>query len=273
MLCKSQENQKKEQDMNFTSTLYAWQALVGAIIGASAPFLLWWFTEIRQESKKKKNYLYYLERTVVDQINLIVEAEHTINQFCTEKLETVLSNIKSNPHDAYSIDSVFFPLFSVRALPADINLKSSGSGYIDNKIGQIYSMSADMPHIINDARLQLRETIDINKQIAFSKLNSPMVQKEHYKLNIGEYKKMIQEDILKKNLPLYLKKLVETLIAIREKNRISSITWKLKHDPRWKFYKEKSRYIKAKIQITEKMDKYFAEKVKNQLQIIEKSKI
>lgn len=234
-----------------------WQTLVGAFVGATIPFLLWGYIEWHNKRKKRKEYLYYLQRVIVDQINLLIEVKETTQRFLDLKLKTLLNNIDNNPVSAYSVDTAFFPLFSVRPLPGDVNTTSSDSGYVDNKVAKIYALSKDFPHIIDDIRLQLRETLKTNEKIAFGERNSPEDQKKQFKRNIQGYEKMIIDDLLGKSIPLYFKKLAETLVAVEKKAKMSSIAWRIKFDPRWRFYIKKSSYLKAREQIMDNMDAYF----------------
>lgn len=227
------------------------------IIGSASTFLVTWLIDCSRNKKQKKEYLYYLQRMIVDQVNSLVEVKNTIKRFMDLKLSELLKNIENNPNSAYSVDTIFFPLFSIRSLPEEINMKSSGSGYIDNKVGKIYALSKDLPHIIEDIRLQLRETLEMNQKIAFGKLNSQEVQKEQYKRNILEYQKMIKEEILEINIPLYFNKLAETLVAVREKTNMNFFRWKIKFDPRWKYYFKNADYLKDRKEIMENMDMYF----------------
>lgn len=238
------------------SVIFQWQTLVGSFIGVIAPLLVLFLIEKYKKKRETKDYLYYLERMVVDQINLIIDIKTSINIFIV-RINTLIKNIDENQKDAYSADTIFFPLFSARQLPDSINNKSSGSGYIDNKIAKAYSLSMDLPYIIDDLRLQLKETLEMNNRIVFNKLNSAEVQKEQYKRNILEYKRILEDDFLDKNIPLFLEKFVEVLVAIRKKEKISPISWKLKFDPRWKFYFKKNDFKKAQEEIISDMDKHF----------------
>jgi hypothetical protein len=67
---------------------------------------------------------------------------------------------------------------------------------------------------------------------------------------------------------VYLKKLVETLVAVKEKTTSPYMLWKLKFDPRWKFYYRKEDFIKAKNETMETMDAYFKSAVDKQIEEI-----
>lgn len=250
---------------------YRWQTLLGALIAFTAPFLVLIFAEKMRKRKEKKDYLYFLQRLIVDQINALIEFRHATLNFLESKVGNLLKDIEINPKSVYFVNPVFFPLFSVRSFPDEVNKKGSGSGYIDNKVGVIYALSKDLPLIVDDARLQLRYTLELNMKIAISKLNSSEVQNNEYKRNISEYKRVMEDEILSKVIPLYFKKLAETHIAVKEKISMNFFIWKIKFDPRWKFFVKKRDFIKARKDIVDNMDAYFEPAVKKQLEEIDQN--
>lgn len=253
--------------------LFIWQTLIGSIIGAITPLFILWCAEIYKVRKEKKVYLYYLQRLIIDQINSLIDIRQTTIDFIDNKLDVLVKNIDENGKLVYSVDGIFFPLFSARSLPDDVNHISSGSGYIDNKIAKIYALSKDLPQIIDDLRNQLKDTLDRNEKIVFGRLNVAEVQKSQYKANILEYKKVIVRDLLGINIPIYLRKLVETIVAVEEKTRKSTIRWKLTFDPFFKYYNKKSDYIKARENFMDNMDLYFKTQTDRQLREIEEKVI
>ncbi|MDP2641000.1 MAG: hypothetical protein Q8P39_00450 [Candidatus Yanofskybacteria bacterium] len=58
------------ESVNF-NLVYEWRALIGAFVGAAAPFTLWWFTELYNKTTRREEYLLYLQRHVADQMNMI----------------------------------------------------------------------------------------------------------------------------------------------------------------------------------------------------------
>ena len=78
-----------------------WQTLVGAFLGASAPFLLWWFAEKYRKHIEQIQYLYYLQRMIVDQINLLIDARETVEKFLNQRIKTLITHIDENPSTAY----------------------------------------------------------------------------------------------------------------------------------------------------------------------------
>ena len=239
------------------------------IIGSIVTFFATWLFEKIKSHRDQKQYLYYQYRTIIEQINMIVEVENTIFNFLDNKVTELIKHIEDNPDTAWSADTAYFPLFSVRSLPEKIVMKSSGSGYLDNKISKIYSMSKDLPHIIKDLRFQFEATIKTNERIVYGKLNSPQVQKAQFKRNLTEYECAIRKEMLNKNIPLYIKKLAETAVAIQEKIKIGSLRWKFKFDPRYKFHMSRKTVIKDIENLMRNMDYDFKSKTDNLLDEID----
>lgn len=244
------------------------QFVIGSIVTFIAAYLYGYIKDKKDDKKATKRHLYYLQRLIVDQINLLIDTRCTIVKFIDERIAALLANVDRNPGPAYSVDNFFFPLFSVRPLPDDVNMRTSGSGFIDNKIAKAYALSNDLPHMIEDIRLQLSVTLELNQKIALGKMNSAEVQKEQYKRNIQAFEKMIRDEILGINIPLYLEKLAELHVVLREKTTRRPIVWKIKFDPKWKFYSSRSLYMKARGDIMETMEKYFKSATSKQLEEI-----
>jgi hypothetical protein len=244
---------------------YKWQAFVGAIIGASAPFILWWFAETYRQRRARKEYLYYLEKLLVDQINMINDVKRTIEFFISKRLVELIDNIKANASEAYSLDQAFFPLFSVRALSNEIHSNTTGSVYIDNKVMESYKFSKDIPFMVDDLRQQFTQLLQTNREIGIRKLNPPSIQRQSYIENIEEFRKAVRRDMLEKNIPIYLKKLVETRVALNELSRIGLRTWRLRFDPKYRFYWRKRDFEEARNRSFDNIENFFKARVKYEL--------
>jgi len=229
------------------------------------PFLLWWIAEKYRQSRERKEYLYYLERVLVDQINMINDADQTIRTFLEEKLGELLNNIQSNPSEVYSVDQAFFPMFSLRSLGEEVHLRTTKSSYVDNKIGQSYKLSKDMPLIADDLRRQFSQAIEINKEISFSKSNAPGPQRKMYISNIESFREAVTRDMLEKNIPIYIKTLVETRVALNSLAKMGLRKWRWQFDPRFRFFITQKAYKEAAASNYEKMSAYFVAEVEKQL--------
>ncbi len=235
------------------------------VIGALVTLVATYLFDYIKNRKEQKQYLYFLQRILVDQINNLIEIRHTAISFLDKQLKRLIHNIDSNADSAYSMDGIFFPLFSVHSLPDKVISQSSGSGYIDNKLGQVYLMSKDLPYIINDIRLQLKDTLEKNEKLVLGKMNSPENQKIQYKKNIQEFERLLKEDVLEGIIPPYLKKLVETLVAVEKKSKIGILMWKIKFDPNWRLWIKKKDYYIAKQRIIESLDLHFKNETEKKL--------
>lgn len=252
------------------SILYNWQSLAGSLIGASTPFILWLLAERHKEKQERKKKLYYLQRILVGQINSLLEIKETLNIFSKNSLQYLINELANPKNNNYYLGDVFLPLFSVTAIPEDVNKVSSGSGYIDNRLAKTIALSKDLVHIIEDARHQLNETLKKNETISLAKLNTPIIQNNFHRENIINYKKALEEEIIGKNIPIYLKSLVESLVPIEHKTRIGYIRWKLKFQPEWNFFKNKKSLNKAKEGLYENMSNYFKPLVAEKMEEIER---
>lgn len=209
--------------------------------------------------------MYYLERLLVDQINYLLQSKKTIRHFINTNLETLINDIKSRGEKEFSIDYAFFPLFSVIPINDDIHKINTRSGYIDNKIAKTNQLSREIPQIIKDSRDQFNSTIEINRNLALSKVNPPTTQKNDYIENINNFKKMIEEDLLGQNFSTYLLVLTQTREALNEFRKIGLRKWRLKFDPKYRFFINKKQYGKAKDETFNKIEKYFEQRVQERV--------
>ncbi|MDA1317012.1 MAG: hypothetical protein O3B87_03230 [bacterium] len=251
--------------------IFIWQSLIGSAIGAMSPFLLWWVTDSIRKSKNYYDNLYYLERLIVDQANNVLEAESTIRVFSEVKIKLLIQNIKENNQNSYSGDAEFFPLFSMVSLPDSILNVSTKSGYIDNKIGKLFQLSRDMPHIINDLRKQFSYTIEGNREMVILGKNSPRVQKDQYTKNLENYQLMLEEQ-LEKSFPVFLKVLFQTREALNNLRKIGLQRWRIKFDPRFQFFISNEKYLNAQEMTFERIDRFFEKSVISQLDKIKSKK-
>lgn len=254
------------------NSIKEWQGLIGAIIGASAPFVLWWIVEIYQRRCKHNDGLYLLERYFVDQINTLIETQDTVDKFLCNQLVDLISNVKSHDEKSYSINQAFFPLFSIRPLPIEIHSINTKSGYLDNKVAKVYKISQDMPLIIDDLRRQFEHTLQLNRELCISKLNQPEVQRDSYIENINRYISIVRHELIEQNIPTYLKALVEVRVSLAEIKKIGPMRWRVKFNPKYHYYISKKKYNEDKNFIFENIDTYFKGEVVKSLEEIEKTR-
>lgn len=237
--------------------IYKWQSLIGAAMGAFSAFFLWWFAEGKRKKVEREENISFFHKAVVDQINSLLGSREVIKLFITEKIDGLLLKKRTEGEKTYSVDMAFFPLFSTRPLSDDLQKKGTGSSFVDNKLLRVFFFSQDFPHIIEDIRKQFDRTLDLNKEMAFNKFNTPNDQRSDYIKNLQNYRNIIWDQIIEKNIPIFFKALVECLVAIEELRSIGLLRWKLKFDVKYKFYFNIKKYEKEKRETYERIDSYF----------------
>lgn len=242
--------------------LYEWQTLIGSFLGATTPISIWFLTEWYKKHNNRKKHLYNLEKLLVYNINNLIDARNTINHFISVRLLELVDNIKSRiGEDVYSCDIAFFPLFSIHPPDENILEINTESGYLDNKLIQTIKMSKDFAIAIDDLRQQFMNTIQVNRDMAFSKLNPPKFQNEAYLRNIEEFRNVVKRDIFEKNIKVYMRTIVSTRVALNVFRDLGIIRWRFKFEPHFKYFKNRQDLKKFRDNIYELIDKFLEEKI------------
>ena len=254
----------------FINIVKEWQIFLGALVGYPIPITFWFFAEWYQSLRKRKKNLNYLEKILVNNINKVIDTRKTIKDFIDIRLTKLIENIDyHNKQNIYSVDTTFFPLFSVDPIEENLLRLDIESSYLINKIAQIHSMSNDFALMIDDMREQFRETIQMNKEMAFNKLNSPNFQNTAFKANIEEFRKAVKRDFFEKNIKFYIQILVSARVATSIIRDIGIIRWRSKFSPRFKYFKSSHDLKKFHNETFERIDKYLDDKINLQVQDIE----
>lgn len=211
------------------SVLHDWQDLTGAFIGAIGAFLVWFVANWWEQKRLYKRNIYSLDRMIVDQINMVCDIRNTIAKFLDEKIPEAIKRIEGEAPDAYHIGSVFIPLFSVRPLNDELHGVTTRSGYIDNKLNHCYKYSKDIPYMIEDVRRQLDRALELNEKLSLSRSNSAAQQKKAYVGELKEFSRVMKDEILGINIPVYLWLLAKTNVALTQLCKIGWLKWRFEH--------------------------------------------
>ncbi len=248
---------------------YSWQALIGSFIGAAAPLVIWFFIQRHENIKKRKDNLYYLERLLVFNINLVGDTYRTVNKFINENLQFLMDNVQSHIIDKkYSLDGTFFPLFLSKFVDKNMLRLNTGSSYLDNKLNQVQHMSENFSAGINDLRYQFRELVNNNRVMVVEKMNDPDVQSYIYKKNLEEFVAATRRDLLEINIISYLKFLIKVRAAAIFYKKIGNLKWQMKFSPRYRFFLSRKKYEESLDSIHDNIDKYFDEEAEKEFQLI-----
>ena len=249
-----------------------WQTLLGTIIGASTPVLFWFFIQWRQNHKRNKEDLIYLEKLIISNINNAIDAGETIRDFIDNRLSELLINIeKRNGTDKYSAEYAFFPLFATHPAEGDVLNIHTPSGYLNNKILQIHKMSQDFSFIIDDLRRQFKDTVELNREMVFRQLNGGEAQRIEYRENIKRYIDMIEKDFFDKTLKVYLNVLAQARATVNTIFEIGYFGWSNKFEPHFRYFRNKKELAEFRIKSFYKIDEFLKENVERQLKEFESS--
>ena len=252
--------------------LYNWQTLVGSVVGIILPIMFWYAKELYAEKKEHKKNLIYLEKYLVDATNSAYDTRRTIEKFLNNQLQTLKENIKSRDNNCYSADNAFFPFIGKNFIDYKILSINTKSGYLDNKIALVLRNLKDLTVSIDDSRRQFTHTIDKNERMVFVKLNSPSIQNNMYKRNLEEFKKELQKSILDKNIKTAIYTLTSSRIVLLELIKIGVRKWRRKFvGISFKYFKNKKELNKFKKNTPDRMDKYFKEKINQEIIKMEKN--
>lgn len=252
--------------------LREWQSFAGALIGTTAPISFWFFKERRQLKRKRRQNLYSLEKILVFEINKVISARQNLKGFLDLQLVDLKRGIvRYQAEDKYGLGVTFVPLFFADPIEENLLRLEVESGYLMNKIGEVYATSKDFSLMVNDLRKQFEETIRTNKEIAMAKLNGPEFQNSLFLANIQEFEKMVKQDIFGRHIPSYLRSLVTAHTTASVIRKIGMLRWKLMFSPHFKYFKNKRGLMKFREGTFDRIELYLRDGVNKQVQNIEKS--
>ena len=246
--------------------LFKWQGLVGSLVGASVPLILFLLTNWYLRYLRKEEHISRINNIIVCAVNNLIDIDKTVREFSDIRLVNFIDRIKEDTaNNNYSLGTTYFPLFAKVSFPEDILNHSTRSGYVDNKIMQLFLMSKDFTFVIDDIKRQFEGTLEVNKTITLEKLNAHGFQNNSLIMNIGEYRTLLDRDFLKNNLCIYLKHLAIVGIAIRKLKSLGLLRWKLKFGPSFKYFKDKDIYNKYIEKTQERIDEYLKEETASEI--------
>lgn len=255
----------------FWDTIYAWQVLFGAFLGAAAPILFWIFLEIYNDNKQQREDLYYLEKTLAVSIDTVGEVQRIIRKFTDNRLKRLVCHVEEcSQAEVYSIDETFFPLFYVHTVSEGINKINTKSGYLDDKISRVSMMSKDFAMIVDNLRSQFENLVENNRQVIVSKSISPEAQCANYLRNIKEFRDVVEKYLYHQDVKLYLETLVSSRIAVNNYRELGFFRWQYKFSPSFKYFKNKKTLKKYNDEMFERIDKFFEEKNRVEFERVEK---
>ncbi len=97
--------------------------------------------------------------------------------------------------------------------------------------------------------------------MAFKQLNSSQSQNHIYENNVREFSRMLKEDLLNKNVKMYMKELILALTTIELIEQLGFFKWKHLFSPTFRYFKNKKTFQDFKNSVREKIDGYVIKKI------------
>ena len=230
-----------------------WQELIGSALGAVTAIVVLLYSERLLARRKRKEYLLLMEKSLVTAINNLSEIDKMLHAFIEQQLGEFVRRVQEdNAAGRYSVGTAFIPLTNVFQFENGLLRESSESNYVENLITDVLSTSQGLPFILQDINRQFEHTINFNTQLGLMKVNSVAVHNMVLLQNMDAFRDILMQQTLSHNIPVYVRKLVCALVALRTLNK-----WGL---PRWRATFNYPLSMSAQ-ERGEEMDKYFEAEV------------
>lgn len=248
-----------------------YQTLVGSFFGIVLPVTFWYLKGLVETKKEHNKKLIYLKRYLVNVTEGVYDTRLTIEKFLKNQFQELKENVKMREDNCYSMDNAFFPFIGTDFIDykvLSINIKSE---YLDNKVALVLRNLKDLNASINDSRRQFTNTVDKNERMASRKFNLPSVQNDMYKKNLEKFEKMLNDEMLNKNIKTAIRTLMSLIIMLSEFRKMGMRKWRRKFaGTSFKYFKNKKELNEFKESTLDRIDKYFKEKIDEEIENLEK---
>ncbi len=242
--------------------IYDWQQLIGAFLGALTPIALFLINEKYQKKQKKKAHLLLLEKSIILAINNLSDIDNMLHRFNSNQLTVAKQRIANESlKNQYSVGQIFIPLTATFSFSDELMNETTDSNYIENLKMDVYATSKELPILLQDLNRQFDRNINLNTQISIAKLNDPKMQNTVFLSNITDFEKYLYAEVFGHNIPVYLRKLVTLLIALKKMNSLGLKKWRATFPFKQPYTQE----------IDEKISAYFSEEINNKIKELDKS--
>lgn len=255
--------------------LYGWQELLGAFIGAATPITIFIVQqrieekkriqkEQAHEAKRKSDFFLLLEKNLASAINNLSSIDqmlHRVQDVTLKKLRMRIA--EDDAENNYSVGRAFIPMSAVFSLDKEILKESTGSSYIENAIMDCISTSHEMPHLLADISRQFDSTIAMNTQLGLMRVNDPHTHNAKFLDNLNEFEHELLFQAFGHNIPIYLRKLISALIALRSMNTWGLQKWQETFGPNSPDGPDRvKKYFKSEVdEMIRQQQKYFGSKL------------
>gem|GEM_PF-3829681 len=204
----------------FGHFLFEWQELIGSLFGAAIAGLvavgLFFATEISKDNKDFRSHIHLLHRSVGAALSNLVGIDKALHNFVETTLDPIIRDVESKIKEGTPcLNQAFIPLMYSFEFDTKLLETFSGSGYIDVKTLLVIGSSKDLSKLIQDLNRQFDATLEQNNQITLRKLNTNHVPANTaLKDHLLQFKKMLETSVFEKAIPLYVRELTQTQVAV-----------------------------------------------------------
>ncbi len=221
---------------NLSDFLFKWQSLVGAFMGALIPITVSFFLYSLRSSINFKQGLSQIEKFLVYSINNLYGLREELELF-SDRLDKLTSDIEQqSTQNSYYIGTTNFPMAATEHSINIIN-KSTKSLYLSNKLMRCYSMQRDINLNLTDLREEFRLIVSRNydvilaykdpaQNVGISASNQVMM----YSQQLKAMKKIIDEIVLKKNIPTAIKSFSEARLILLKYTKSFSFIYRIYYE-------------------------------------------
>lgn len=210
-----------------TEIMYNWQQLTGSLIGAATPLTLFLLSEIFQQKRRSKEYLLLLQKNIVMAINNLAGIDQMLHSFLETSLMRVRERVAEDEKAGrYSVGQAFIPLSYTFTFEREVLKETTSSSYLENLVLDMASTSEEVPLLLKDISRQFDRTLALSTRIGLMKVNSPSEHNRVLLENLKEFQNFLEIQTFGVNFPIYLRKLVQTLTALKTMSKLGLRKWK-----------------------------------------------
>lgn len=252
--------------------LYNWQPLIGAIMGASAPLII--YLVIRR-FYERRDHIVRIYKTVLIGINNAMDVWKGVDDFRNLRIPEMLQQLQIAKTEGIPfVGKAFFPPLARIPLSEVILEKHCGSDYVETQLLFALTTSKNFSLLIDDAQKKFESTLEDHLMLMTQKFATNTTLNTALYGNMELYRDVFLKDYFFRNLSTYLNILAKAKIATRAYLLMGGWRWRSKFEPSFRYFKNKASYREYAESTQEKIGKYlepeFEKEFKSMLETLPK---
>lgn len=194
-----------------------WQSLIGAFIGAFIPISFSFWLLRRETRIHHRENIRLLEIRLVNSINDLLNLRGEMELF-VKRLGDIIDHIKKSDNSKFDLSTTNFPSHSMEYYASDFE-KRTKSLYLANALAKSYFLVKVIHHSISDFREEYKYLVDRNFNLFLSHTQAEIdarSQNAMFASQLTAIKTILEDVILKKNIPIAIKSLLLAKIVLEK---------------------------------------------------------